>query len=124
MEQNLIRIFNRAIDLYEKGLQIEKEFAQARTENKPGKMQQLRIRHKALEDQLNHLKKRLTDKLISQIVEVTFTFNNRELHGQFVNWSDDEVYQYYNMLRKFYQAHVVVTKIERHSTFISEVPLD
>ena len=124
MEQNLTRIFSRAIDLYEKGLQIEKEFAEARAENKPGKMQQLRIRHKALEDQLTHLKKRFTNKLTGQIVEVTFLYNNHERHGQFVNWSDDEVYQFYNMLGKSYQASVVVKKIERHSTFISDVPLD
>ena len=124
MEQNLTRIFSRAIDLYEKGIQIEKEFAEARAENKPGKMQQLRIRHKTLEDQLTHLKKRLESKVTSQIVEVTFLYNNRVRHGQFVNWSDDEVYQYYNILGKFYQAKVVVKKIERHSTFISDVPLD
>ena len=124
MEQNLTRIFSRAIDLYEKGIQIEKEFAEARAENKPGKTQQLRIRHKALEDQLTHLKKRLESKVTSQIVEVTFLYNNRVRHGQFVNWSDDEVYQYYNILGKFYQAKVVVKKIERHSTFISDVPLD
>lgn len=124
MEQNLTIIFSRAIDLYEKGIQIEKEFAKARADNKPGKMQQLRIRYKALVDQITHLKKRLENKLTSKIVEVTFTYNNLERHGQFVNWSDDEVYQYYDMLGKLYKADVVVKKIERHSTFTSDLPLD
>lgn len=124
MEQNLIRIFTRALDLFEKGNQLRAEYLQARADGKSGKMQQLRIRYRALEDQVRSLKNRLESKLVGEIVNVTYLYNNREVHGQFVNWSDEEVKSYYSMLGKFNRAKIEVLNIDRQKTFISDVPLD
>lgn len=124
MEPNITMILNRIRDLYEKGKLLEEEYKACLKENKPGKMQQLRIREKTLCDQLEHIKKKLDSKINGKIVNVTFLFNNHELHGRFVNLSDEDVYKYYDLLGKAHEANVKVIKISRESTFISDVPLN
>lgn len=123
MEQNLTMILNRIQDLYEKGKLLDAEYQQCLKENKPGKMQQLRIRDKALMDQIENIKKKLDRKINGKIVNVTFLFNNHELHGKFVNLSDEEIYKYYELLAKVHNTKIQVIKIHRESTFISNIPL-
>lgn len=124
MEPNLINLFTRALDLLEKSKQLESEYVQSRKYGKSGKMQQLRIRYKALEDQIRSIKNRLGNKLVGEIVNVTYLYNGKQVHGQFVNWSDEEVKSYYSMLGKFNNAKIEVLSINRQKTFISDVPLD
>lgn len=124
MEQNIIGMFNRMIDLFEKGKMLRQEYALAKKEGKAGKMQQLRLRYKALEDKIRSLNNRLKSKLICDIVYVTYLYNGKEVHGNWVNMTDDEIRSYYQLLGRFKGAEIEILKIERYKTFISDVPLD
>ena len=124
MGQTFSVIISRLEDLYQKGIQLQKEFEIAEKEGKPGKLQQLRIRDRALQDQLKHISKRLKQKVEGQIVQVTFRFNGYKCHGKFVNWSDDDVYRYYKCLGKVHNVQVDIISIERQNTFITDVPFE
>lgn len=120
MEPKLIDLFSRALGLFEKGQKLQDEF---KLENCPGKLQQLRLRHKNLKSQFESLRKRMEGKLISEIVNVEFIRNGKIYKGRFVNWSDQEVETYYSMLAKFENSNIKVISINRESTFISKGPI-
>ena len=124
MEPNIISMFNRVVDLFEKGKMLSQEYALAKKEGKAGKMQQLRLRYKALEDKIRSLNNRLKNKLVSDIIYVTYLYNGKEVHGNWVNMTDDEIRSYYQLLSRFKGVDIEILKIERFKTFVSDVPLD
>lgn len=119
MEPKLMTLFSRALDLFEKGKILQEEFA---LENRPGKLQQLRIRYKNLKAQSERLKKLMEGKLISEIIDVEFIRDGKVYKGRFVNWSDQEIETYYSLLAKFENSNIKVTSMSRQSTFISKGP--
>lgn len=120
MEPKLIDLFSRVLDLFEKGKKLQDEF---KLENRPGKLQQLRLRYKNLKSQSESLRKKMEGKLISEIVNVEFIRDGKIYKGRFVNWTDQEVETYYSLLAKFENSNIKVTSISREPTFVSKGPI-
>ena len=88
-------------------------------------------RRRALDIQLKNTKKRLAylhgllrSRIIGEIIDVTYLYNNHTIHGQFVNLPDEEIMDYYSTLAKVKGVDIQIVEITRKKTFISDVPLD
>lgn len=84
----------------------------------------LNIQIKTLKKRLAALTGRLKSRIIGEIIDVTYLYNNHTLHGQFVNLPDEEIREYYSTLAKVRKVDIQIVEIKRRKTFISDVPLD
>ena len=120
MGQDIVGDFQRLIELREK---FETLIKQELTSNSPGRKQSIRIRLKALSDQLKSLRDRLFNKVKGTIVTVTLKIDGEEYYGKLLNWSDDDIYTFYNQFSKYLGKKIEITNISRQSTYvINKVP--
>lgn len=121
MGSNLIETLERASHYVEYGKKISDTL---RAENlTPAQKQKLKLQLKEFNSKIRSLHKNLMNKITSTIVTVEFTFNGKRCKGQFVNWTDNEINTYYGMVAKMRNAEIVIKKISRIQTKVSDKPL-